>query len=76
MLPCNFSFSDIVIKALYMKINYPTTPPPNVSYMYHQHKLTCISPECDIGMERLFMKMNYITPLQIVILVSKCYPLK
>ena len=67
MLPCTFLFSDIVIKALYMKINYPTIPPASVSYMYHQNKLTYISPECDIGMERLFMKMNYLTPLQIVI---------
>jgi hypothetical protein len=50
-----------------MKIYNPTTPPASVSYMYHQNKLTYISPECDIGMERLFMKMNYLTPLQIVI---------
>ena len=67
MLPCTFSFSDIVNKAIYMKINYPTTPPPNISYIYHQNKLTYISPECDIDIERLFMKMNYLTPLQIVI---------
>jgi hypothetical protein len=67
MLPSTFFFSDIVNKALCMKINYPTTPPPNISYMYHQNKLTYILPECDIGMERLFMKMNYLTPLQIVI---------
>jgi hypothetical protein len=76
MLPYIFSFSDIVIKALYMKIYNPTTPPPNISYMYHQIKLTYISPEGVIGMERLFMKMNYHTSLQIVILVSNCYPLK
>jgi hypothetical protein len=76
MLPYIFSFSDIVIKALYMKINYPTTPPASVSYMYYQNKLTYISPECDIGMERSFMKMNYLTTLQIVILVSKYYLLK
>ena len=50
------SFSDIVIKALYMKIYNPTTPPPNISYMNHQNKLTYISPECEFGMERYSWK--------------------